>query len=97
MTNITYKPDSNIRYVELSAVKRRRIDASEAEMARFSYLVHPFSEKNPMRLIDDIFLDKVLSLQSLVSDIDNGVDKEKVNAVERLKIIKPSEFIDYDE
>ena len=41
-------------------------------------------------------LDKVLSLQSLISDTDI-VNKEKVNAVNRLQIMKPSEFVEYDD
>ena len=53
-------------------------------MARFTHLAHPFSEKNGLRLIDDLYLDKVLSLQSLDSDI-SPVSKEKANAVPRLR------------
>lgn len=96
MTNISYKPGTNIRYLELEAVKRRRIDSSEAEFAKYTYLAHPFKEHNPLMLIDDINLDKVLSIQSLVSDI-NPVNKEKINAVDRLQIMKPSQFVDYDD
>ena len=96
MTNIAYKPGTDDRYMELEVVKRRRIDSSESEFAKYTYLAHPFSKKNGLRLIDDINIDKVLSLQSLVSDIDI-IDKEKANAVPRLQTIKQSEFVDLDE
>lgn len=96
MTNIAYKPGSDDRYMELEVVKRRRIDSTESEFAKYTYLAHPFSKKNGLRLVDDINIDKVLSLQSLVSDIDI-IDKEKANAVPRLQTIKQSEFVDLDE
>lgn len=96
MTNIAYKPGTDDRYMELEVVKRRRIDSSESEFAKYTYLAHPFSKKNGLRLIDDINIGKVLSLQSLVSDIDI-IDKEKANAVPRLQTIKQSEFVDLDE
>lgn len=96
MTNIAYKPGSDDRYMELEVVKRRRIDSAESEFAKYTYLAHPFSKKNGLRLVDDINIDKVLSLQSLVSDIDI-IDKEKANAVPRLQTIKQSEFVDLDE
>lgn len=96
MNNIVYMPGTNKKFIELAAVKRRRIDSTEAEFAKYTYLAHPFSEKNPMRLIDDMGLDKVLSLQSLVSDTDI-VNKEKTNAVNRLQIMKPAEFDEYDD
>ena len=96
MNNIVYMPGTNKKFIELAAVKRRRIDSTEAEFAKYTYLAHSFSEKNPMRLIDDMGLDKVLSLQSLVSDTDI-VNKEKTNAVNRLQIMKPAEFDEYDD
>lgn len=96
ISNISYKPGTDKRFVELEVIKRRRIDSSESDLAKYTYLAHPFSEKNPMRLIDDMGLDKVLSLQSLVSDTDI-VSKEKTNAVNRLQIMKPAEFDEYDD
>jgi hypothetical protein len=82
--------------MELSVVKRRRIDQSEAEFAKFTYLAHPFAKNNGLRLIDDMNLDKVLSLQSLVSDIDI-IGKEKANATKRIKLIQQSDFVEYDD
>lgn len=96
LCNITYKPGTNQRYFEINVAKRRRIDQSEAEFAKYTYLAHPFAPNNGLRLLDDINLDKVLSLQSLATDID-VIGKEKTNAVQRLKQMKESEFIDLDE
>lgn len=96
MTNVAYKPGTDDRYMELEVVKRRRIDSSESEFAKYTYLAHPFSRNNGLRLVDDINIDKVLSLQSLVSDIDM-IDREKANAVPRLQTLKQSEFVDLDE
>ena len=91
--NSEYKPGTDDKYMGVNVVKRRRIDASEAEFAKYTYLAHPFAKNNGLRLIDDINLDKVLSLQSLVSDIDMlGVDKEKTNAVPRLQTLKQTAF-----
>jgi replicative DNA helicase len=96
LCNITYKPGTDDKFMELSVVKRRRIDQSEAEFAKFTYLAHPFAKNNGLRLIDDMNLDKVLSLQSLVSDIDI-IGKEKANATKRIKLIQQSDFVEYDD
>ena len=96
-TNITYKPGTNQRYLELDVIKRRRIDNSDYQMAQFTHLAHPFAPNNGLRLLDDLYLDKVLSLRSLDTDIDTtGVSKEKTNAVPRLKTITQEEFDEYD-
>ena len=97
--NIEYKPGTDDKYMIISVVKRRRIDSNESDFAQFTYLAHPFAKRNGLRLIDDYHLDKVLSLRSLVSDID-VVGKEKVNAVNRDVKLPTSEFVDlekYDE
>lgn len=95
LCNITYKPGTNQRYFEVNVQKRRRIDQSEAEFAKYTYLAHPFAPNNGLRLLDDINLDKILSLQSLSSDID-VVGKEKTNAVPRLKTIDVEDFEEDD-
>lgn len=95
LCNIEYKPGTNQRYFEVNVQKRRRIDQSEAEFAKYTYLAHPFAPNNGLRLLDDINLDKVLSLQSLSSDI-NLVNKEKTNAVPRLKQMEAIDFEDDD-
>ena len=97
LCNITYKPGTNQRYFEINVAKRRRIDAADAEFAKYTYLAHPFSPNNGLRLLDDIYLNKVLSLQSLVTDVSDIVPKEKANAVPRLKSIEQHDFIEYDE
>lgn len=96
LCNIDYKPGTDERYFCLNVVKRRRIDMAEAEFAKYTYLAHPFSKTNGLRLLDDMNLDKVLSLQSLTSDIQL-LSKEKENAIPRLKTFKQSEFIDDEE
>lgn len=96
LCNITYKPGTDEKYFEVNVQKRRRIDQSDMEFAKYTYLAHPFSKNNGLKLIDDINLDKVLSLQSLSSDII-GVNKEKANAVPRLKSLQQSEFIEIAE
>lgn len=94
--NIEHKPGTDEKYLVVNAVKRRRIDSLESDLAKYTYLAHPFARNNGLRLIDDIKLDKVLSLQSLVTDI-SGIGKEKANAVPRLMNMEQSEFIEYDE
>ena len=73
LCNITYKPGTDERYLEINVAKRRRIDAADAEFAKYTYLAHPFAKNNGLRLIDDIHLNKVLSLQSFLcsSGLDN--------------------------
>lgn len=93
---IEYKPGTNDKYITINVVKRRRIDSSDSEFAKYTYLAHPFSRSNGLRLIDDINLDKVLSLQSLNSDITN-ISNEKANAVPRLKSLQQSEFIELND
>lgn len=94
--NVEYKPGTDEKYLAINVVKRRRIDSSEAEFAKYTYIAHPFAKENQFRLLDDMNQEKILSLKSLVSDIDvNG--KEKTNATARLKNMEPSEFIDIDD
>lgn len=93
LVNTEYKAGTDEKFFTILVVKRRRIDASEAEFAKYVYLAHPFSKKNGFRLLDDVNLDKVLSLQSLGSDInDIGLTGEKTNAVKRLQTIPATEF-----
>lgn len=89
-----YKPGTDDKYMLINVVKRRRIDSADSEFAKYTYLAHPFAKNNGLRLLDDINLNKVLSLQSLDTDIADA-NKEKVNAVSRGQIIAPSDFIDF--
>lgn len=93
--NIEYKPGTDEKYMTINVVKRRRIDASSSEFAKYTYLAHPFSKTNGLRLIDDVNLDKVLSLKSLTSDIID-VSKDKTNAVPRLKTMQQTDFMEFE-
>lgn len=94
--NAEYKIGTDDKYLTINVVKRRRIDMAEAEFARYNYLAHPF-KKNSIQLIDDMNLDKILSLQSLATDIDSlGISKERTNAVPRLNTMEQKEF-DFDD
>lgn len=92
-----YKAGTDEKYMLINVVKRRRIDSSEGEFAKYTYLAHPFAKNNGLRLLDDINLNKVLSLQSLDSDIVDVAGKEKANAVPRLQTMVQSEFVDLDD
>lgn len=83
------------RYLVMNVVKRRRVDQTAGNLAKITYLAHPFALNNGMRLLDDLNTGKVLSLQSLVSDIDDTVQKERANAVPRSKLEK-REYIELD-
>ena len=69
-------------YLVLSVCKRRSIDTANPNLV-CNYMVHPFVD-NSLKLIDDLYMEKSLSLKSLVTDIDD-LNKEKQNAVSRLK------------
>lgn len=88
--NMEYKPGTDERFMVINVVKRRRVDSNESEFAKYTYLAHPFAKKG-IRLIDDMHLDKILSVQSLATDID-VTGTEKTNAAPRLKIMTSSEF-----
>lgn len=89
--NIETKPGTDERYLCVNVVKRRRIDTNESDMAQYTYLAHPFSKTNGLKLIDDVPLERVLSLKSLSTDSD-FVSKDMVNAVPRLKVLDRKDF-----
>lgn len=95
MTNIEYKPGTDDKYMAINVVKRRRIDQAEADLAKFTYLAHPFAKNNGLKLLDDLNKDKILSLQSLSTDI-SVVGKEKANAAPRLQTMEFEEFVEDD-
>ena len=92
VVNAEYQPGTDNKFMTINVLKRRRIDAAEAEFAKYTYLAHPFAPKNGLRLLDDINLDKVLSLQSLSTDVDMIPDKERANAVPRLQTLNRTPF-----
>ena len=65
------KPGTNELYMTFKLVKRRyrSIEADE-DMRRLQYFSHPYEKENTIRLIDDIDLDKPLSVYSLASDFN---------------------------
>ena len=69
------------KYIVFSVVKRRNISSVDPSTV-CNYMVHPFVD-NSLKLADDLYLNKSLSLKSLASDLD--ALKEKTNATERLK------------
>lgn len=94
--NIETKPGTDDRYICVNLLKRRRVESAESEMAKYTYLAHPFARNNGLRLLDDYKSDKILSLKSLSSDIDI-VGKEKENAVPRLKTLDRKSFVEDDD
>lgn len=90
--NSEYKPGTDDKYMTINVVKRRRIDMNESDLAMYTYLAHPFAKNNGLRLIDDVNLGKILSLQSLSTDINDVIPKEKTNAVNRFIVAKPEDF-----
>lgn len=93
--NMEYKPGTDEKYLVINVVKRRRIESGESDLSKITYLAHPFS-KMGFRLIDDFKLDKVLSVSSLVTEIDS-VGKEKTNAIPRLKQMDQSQFVEFED
>lgn len=66
--NVEKKRSTGQYYLTFKRVKIRYRDLYD-----IGYFNHPFDGENRMRLIDDIYLDKSLSEDSLASDFD-GVD-----------------------
>ena len=66
-------------------MKRRYRSSEEDErLRRLEYFNHPFEHDNGIRLIDDIEMDKPLSLESLSTKFEAVDNKRgKTNAVER--------------
>lgn len=63
--NIEREKKSGILYLTIKRIKIRYKD-----LARHSYINHPFMENSTIRLQDDIYLDKSLSIESLSSDME---------------------------
>lgn len=79
--NVEKKRETGQYYLTFKRVKIRYRDNSD-----IGYFNHPFESNNKMRLIDDLYMDKSLSEDSLASDFD-GINmlntKGKRNAVNR--------------
>lgn len=85
IVNLEYKPGTRDKYMCFSVVKRRRVDQGDKEESKILYVAHPFAPNNGLRLLDDIDSMKVLSLNSLATDIQ-GMGKEQTNAVPRKRV-----------
>ena len=66
-------------------LKRRYRSSEENEkLRRLEYFNHPFEPGNEIRLLDDVTLDKPLSLESLSTQFEAVDDKRgKENAIKR--------------
>lgn len=92
--NTEYKPGTDEKFMVFNVVKRRRVDASAGDVAKYTYLAHPYALSNGFRLMNDMHLDKILSVQSLINDVDAIVGKDKANAVPRLNKLPIKDFVD---
>lgn len=83
--NPEVKSDTNELFLTFKLLKRRYRSSEEDEkLRRLEYFNHPFEPDNGIRLIDDIEMDKPLSLESLSTKFEAVDDKRgKTNAVER--------------
>lgn len=87
--NVEKKRNTGQYYLTFKRVKMRYRDIGGDELGYFN---HPFEGENRMMLIDDLYLDKSLSEDSLVSDFD-GVDlsNKKGNRTAIERDIEPEE------
>ena len=83
--NPEVKSDTNDLYLTFKLLKRRYRSSEEDEkLRRLEYFNHPFEPDNGIKLIDDLELDKPLSLESLSTKFEALDDKRgKTNAIER--------------
>ena len=83
--NPEVKSDTNDLYLTFKLLKRRSRSSEEDErLRRREYFNHPFEPDNGIRLIDDLELNKPLSLESLSTIFEAADNKRgKTNAVER--------------
>ena len=83
--NIEREKKSGLLYLTIKRIKIRYKD-----MAKYSYINHPFMENSTIRLVDDIFMPEPLSKESLSSDMEGYMTagtKGSMNAKKR-----PSEY-----
>lgn len=83
--NPEVKSDTNELFLTFKMLKRRYRSSEENEkLRRLEYFNHPFEPGNEIRLLDDITLDKPLSLESLSTKFEAMDDKRgKENAINR--------------
>ena len=100
------KRDTNELYMTFKLLKRRYRSADTSKkLANLDYFNHPYDPENSLRLIDDVNLDKCLSLTSLSTQFDpadqKGNKHGKKNAMERKEkkkkdTIEEGEYDPYD-
>lgn len=83
--NPEVKSDTNELFLTFKMLKRRYRSSEENEkLRRLEYFNHPFEPGNEIRLLDDVTLDKPLSLESLSTKFEAIDDKRgKENAINR--------------
>ena len=83
--NPEVKSDTNELFLTFKMLKRRYRSSEENEkLRRLEYFNHPFEPGNEIRLLDDVTLDKPLSLESLSTKFEAMDDKRgKENAINR--------------
>ena len=85
--NQEVKMDTGDLYMTFKLLKRRYRSAEESEKLRkLEYFNHPYSKENEIQLIDDIYLEKSVSLTSLATQFMGAEEiskRGKKNAVER--------------
>lgn len=87
--NKEVKMDTEDLYLTFKMLKRRYRSSEDSEkLRRLDYFNHPYEKGNEIRLIDDVDLDKPLSLMSLASQFAAAGDSSrgKKNAVQRSEI-----------
>ena len=79
------KADTGEQYLTFKMLKRRyRSHETDEKLKKLEYFNHPFEPGNGIRLIDDIYLNKSLSLTSLSSQLVETEEKRgKKNAIDR--------------
>lgn len=97
--NQEVKHDTEELYMTFKLLKRRYRSAETSEkLRRLEYFNHPYDPNNNLKLIDDVNLDKCLSLTSLSTQFDaadqKGIKYGKKNAMERKEKKKKENYED---
>lgn len=82
------KVDTGELYMTFKLLKRRYRSIEEsAKLRRLEYFNQPFAENSEIKLLDDIYLQKPLALESLATQFVATVDKRgSTNATERKRM-----------
>lgn len=95
--NQEIKMDTQDMYMTFKLLKRRYRSSEENEkLRRLDYFNHPYDKENGIRLLDDVNLEKSLSLTSLATQFVGAEDvskRGKKNATERKEKKEKSEIL----